>query len=235
MKHRQLSQCDEYKVRRAGDTGLGEFKVLLIGNSITRHGVSEKTVSELKWSHVSGMAASSEEADYAHLLAKKLGSAMPGRNVKLFYHNGGGGGAIRQRLSAVGEVSGLRPDLVVIQLGEHEAEGGDGDALYSDYKMLIKAFDAQRPRPLVICTGLWDPDQAPRYGGWRLMVENIMKQASREVGVPFVSVEDLAVDPACHGAGSHDGVRWHPNDKGHRGYAERIFAAWDGAETDSDK
>ena len=45
--------------------GDGNLKILFVGNSITRHGVLE----EIGWLNDHGMAASSIDKDYVHLVA----------------------------------------------------------------------------------------------------------------------------------------------------------------------
>ena len=54
----------------------------------------------------------------------------------------------------------------------------------------------------------------------------MMRQVCRDQGVPFVSVDDLAKNESCRGWGTTIGVQWHPNDKGHAGYAEKLLAAF---------
>lgn len=230
------SQLDVRQARSEDTAVLSDpdaIRVLFIGNSITRHGVSERTRLELGWDHVSGMAASDERTDYAHVLAGLIErhanaaqGAMRWRKVFLFFHDGGGGGSIAQRLSAIDEVFWVKPHIVIVQLGEHEIEVCDIPTLTANYDSLVTAFSRQSPPPAVVCTGLWDPDEKPpRYAGWRSVVENTMRDVCLRRGIPFVSVESLAFDPTCRGAGTHPGVRWHPNDKGHAGYAHGIHQA----------
>ena len=45
-----------------------KFRVLFVGNSITRHGIKE----EIGWTRDCGMAASCLEKDYVHLVVKGL-------------------------------------------------------------------------------------------------------------------------------------------------------------------
>ena len=53
-----------------------EYVILIKGNSISRCGCNDQTREELGWDRVCGMAASGEETDYSHLLAKKK-SGLP--------------------------------------------------------------------------------------------------------------------------------------------------------------
>jgi len=69
----QLVNSDS--LRFYGDEN-AKIKILIVGNSITRHGV----LPSIGWYHDFGMAASAEENDYVHLLMKKWRE----RNVDFF-------------------------------------------------------------------------------------------------------------------------------------------------------
>jgi hypothetical protein len=208
----------------------GAFKILCIGDSITCHGFNEDTVSRLGWGHVAGMAASDASLDYAHRLQRRIGAMLAPRMVGLHFHTAGGSGSIRHRLSALAEVAPVAPHLVVIQLGEHEKESDGEQSLAASYALLLDQVRSFASHPLVIATGVWQPGEA--YTGWAATIDRVFAQACQIRGIPFVSVADLATDPACHGAGTTPGVQWHPNDQGHAGYAEKLFAAFKSARTD---
>ncbi len=230
------SDREEYKSQldaplpNAGQIDESAFRVLCIGDSITRHGIAAE---RLGWDHEAGMAASSEDRDYAHRLVQMIQETMPDRRVTLHIHTGGGSGKALQRLSTIDEVLPVRPHLVVIQLGEHEKEPDGVEALRDSYEGLVTAFDNQQPKPIIIATGNWslckqekDVDGHYTYTEWSATVEQTMRSVCEKHGIPFVSVSDLARDPACRGWGTHKGVKWHPNDKAHEGYAQKIFKAY---------
>jgi len=205
------------------------YRVLFIGDSITLHGTSAKLKAKLGWGHVAGMAASEEAKDYAHVFADSLQKALPDKKVELYFHTYGGSGTVAQRLSAMDIVRPVEPHLVVIQLGEHEKDQAGLEKLRTDFTALLTSFDTQNPRPQVICAGPWSPPPAPgksSYDGWAGQVQKVMQETCAANNVPFVSVQDLAEDETCRGWGEHPGVQWHPNDKGHEGYAKKLRQAF---------
>jgi len=222
------SQMDVPKPLEKSDAP-NAFRVLFIGDSITLHGTSAKLAAKLGWDHVAGMAASGEARDYAHVFSGLLQGALPDRSVELYFHTYGGSGTVAQRLSAIDVVRPVEPHLVVIQLGEHEKDRSGLDKLRADLAALVTTFNAQNPPPSVICAGPWSPPPASgksSYDGWAGEVETAMREVCAQKNIPFISVRNLAEDPACSGWGKSDGVKWHPNDKGHEGYARKYFTAW---------
>lgn len=203
------------------------YRILFIGDSITRHGTSKSIVAKLKWDRTAGMAASAEAKDYAHLFGDMVKDALAGKKpVETYFHTSGGGGSAAQRLSTIAEALPVKPHLVVIQLGEHEKKEAGEAPFRESYRKLLSAFDGESPKPLILCAGVWNPNgkgQKSSYSDWPARVETIMKEECEAKGIPFASVEKYALDPACSGAGETPGVQWHPNDQGHKGYADELF------------
>jgi hypothetical protein len=205
-------------------------RVLFIGDSITQHGFNPGTVEKLGWDHIAGMAATTERNDYAHQFCAMLQERLPERKVEIYFHTSGGGGSAAQRLSGIDDIKKrIAPQIVVIQLGEHEQEVDGKETFRSNYANLISSFDEQTPRPLVLCAGVWNPGdrRSKQYSGWPARVEAIMREECLKRGIPFASVEKYAVDPTCSGWGESKGVQWHPNDKGHLGYADALIECFD--------
>lgn len=219
----QLDVVEEIKVEK----GPNDFRILYIGDSITRHGFSKNTIRKLGWGHVAGMAATKEENDYAHLVAAEIQKQLSNKKVHVYFHSKGGSGAAAHRLSAIDEFAQVAPQVVVVQLGEHEKEPAGVEALKSNYKKLLQKIQAWTNKPLIICTGVWNPygtGKRKAYTTWSRKVEDTMKGVCNELNIPFASVEKYALDPECSGWGTSHGVKWHPNDKGMQGYADAIYA-----------
>lgn len=202
------------------------YRILCIGNSITRHGVSQYTIKKLKWYNEIGMAASCEENDYAHRLGALIQKTIPNRPVELYFANvntllaqKGTGPAINKNVP--------HPNLIIIQTGEHEGPGKTKAAIAKAYEAyLLKPCLQLSPCPFIICVGVWYPSDGKPYGGWVRTIDKAYVSACSKYSIPYVSVESLAMDPECRGWGQHPGVKWHPNDKGMKGYAKLLFEAF---------
>ncbi|MHB1156718.1 MAG: cellulase family glycosylhydrolase [Phycisphaerales bacterium] len=204
---------------------IAPYRVLFMGDSITLHGI---VLDKLHWDHVSGMAASSQDKDYVHLVVAGLTKAIGDRPVELKL--------LTPQTFAVGasqlqEVAAWRPDLVVVQLGEHENDPKAEAAMRTAYDKLVGGLQSLLNHPRVICTGAWAPDAGLPYGGWAKTVEDTMRETCQRHKVSFVSMQDIAHDPKYRGFGEHPGVRWHPNDAGMAMYAQRILEKWRDTET----
>ena len=199
----------------------GQFRILFSGNSITLHGTNPEVQASLGWSHTAGMAASELSKDFVHLVADGIQKDRPDEKVEIGYLPGGGNAL--GALSSIQSAKDFRPDLVVIQLGEHEKANDGADTLRTNYSKLLselKSLDAK-----VITVGPWAAGEGT-YAGWWGDVQNTMAEEAAKQNVPFISVQDLASNPDCYGSGTSEGVKWHPNDAGHAGYASKILAAY---------
>jgi len=219
------SQLDVHKDLTI-DNNPKAYRILFVGDSITLHGVGDWTL-KMGWDHEAGMAASSAEKDYVHLLATLIQRKLSDRKVEVYYHNYGGSGATADRLKAIDQVRPVKPHLVVIQLGEHEKSVAD---CRSNYRNLLRAFTRFQPTPKIIAVGVWNPNGIGRRTSYDPngsgALNNMMKAECAALNIPFASVEKYALDPKCAGWGTHPGVQWHPNDNGHRGYADELFNAF---------
>jgi hypothetical protein len=225
-----IAVCLPKKTEVTAAAAKNEYRILFIGNSITRHEFNDNTIKALGWDHLSGMAASTESKDYAHLLSSRIQEKLPGRNVEIYFHRAGGNGSVKGRLATIDSVKFFRPDLVVIQMGEHEKAEDGQQTLKKNYDSLLHVFDDWPTRPRILCTGVWCPQKvngsSSGYTGWVATIEQTMERECRENKIPFVSVEKYALDPRYHGWGTSEGVKWHPNDKGMEAYATGLFNAF---------
>lgn len=188
-------------------------KMLVLGNSISKHGPSKK----LEWTGNWGMAASSEDTDYLHLLYAKLCAAQSSKPELIV--SGAGGGTLAGQLADISTITTHAADLVIIQLGENDRTV-TLDGFQKPYEKLIAAVRSANPAARVYCCGCW---------GKNPMKSQLVRNACRSQGAVFVDISAVSGDPACS-AGSENrfanaGVNWHPGDKGMQGYADAIWNA----------
>jgi len=207
---------------------------MAIGDSITQHGPKES----LGWrGETRGMAASSVASDYVHILLRMLQARDPGnaKDLKIVGRLGKlSGGTVAQVGDVLEELVAWDADLVTIQLGENDrfAEIGS-DEFARRYRLLISGLLAKNRKPLIICSGVWDPDASenPEEPGSYAaesepdVKDSIIKGICREHGLVFAPISHAALRGSCSGSGESVGVRWHPNDKGMQAYAEAFFEA----------
>ncbi len=241
----QVSGQDKSQLPVPGQTPAPDvsnpYRILFIGDSITEHGTNAEVLRTLKWDHFAGMAASKRENDYCHRLAALIQAELPNRTVQVTYPLIGPdmGPAVQQYgLGTAGQAGAtihnsekLHPNLVVIQLGEHERVKDGLDVTRANYEKLFDSFKSWSPQPAILCTGVWAPGPpAPggqlEYQGRAADLDKTVSELCEQHHIPFVSVASLALDPTCRGWGESEGVKWHPNDKGHDGYATKLFAAY---------
>jgi hypothetical protein len=201
------------------------YRILFMGNSITRHGPSKK----LKWNYTAGMAASSEATDYVHQFVDKVAKALPAKIVEpVFLAHGGG--VVSSFVGRATDMGSLQPDVVVIQLGENDRAAMGPEKFKAVYSQLVQEIKSITPRPLIICTGVWSPNKGGSYGGWAKTREDAIMSITKAEKVLFAPVIGGAQNPAFKGFGQHSGVQWHPNDAGMTFYANSIFSQWKSAQ-----
>lgn len=201
------------------------YRVLFIGDSITRHAFNNDTIRDLGWSHTSGMGASSAKTDYVSLLVSMIAEDRNQKVVNCF-HTYGGSGSVADRVAGLPMVADTKPDLVVLQLGEHDDATTDPLMFHRQYATLVRQVRAMPSKPKVIAVGPWSlaPLNAEgEYSDSTAAVDREMYSVAIEETLEYLSVKDMAAIPEAHGWGSSQGVKWHPNDLGHAMYAARLF------------
>lgn len=201
------------------------YNYLCIGNSITYHMIDSY------WWNENGMAASTLDKDYYHLVLTYL-------NQK---HD-----KVKSTIASYGiwEMNGhdrngtfvmLNPylsdklNLITIQLGENAI---DIKTIEKDYESLIRYCKQKAPKAKILLIGDF----------WEYKNRDLLKkQASIKAGVKYVSLEGIKDNPDYYAnVGTivydkdggeheiwHEGVGKHPSDKGMAEIAKRIISAID--------
>ncbi len=183
-------------------------KVLIVGNSITRHGPN----ADIGWPNDCGMAATRPERDFVHLLYDHIRAAQPQQPPELVLAN------IRdeQHMHGIEHLLSCRADLVIIQLGDNYRGSASVEELQKPYEDIIASL-GQEPGARVFCVGTWGNSS----------LDPFISAAAVAQGAIYVALEDLAADSANRAAAeghfAHSGVAWHPGDRGMHAIAERLW------------
>jgi len=191
----------------------GEIKeVVIIGNSIRKHGPNAK----IGWTSNWGMAATSEDKDYVHVLYKKICDKLAASQKTA------------PKLSLPGGVKELdfskwdanvtqNADIVIVQLGDNFRNPVNEEKLQKPYEAMIKDFKGNR-QPIMICVSNWS-------GG---KMSQLIEAAAKNQGAKFVALGPLSAKPEnmakSEGHFTHGGVNWHPGDRGMQAIADAIWA-----------
>lgn len=184
-------------------------KVVIIGNSIVRHGPNEA----LGWKGDWGMAASAQEFDFVHQLESKIQSVHPetkvvGLNLSAFERD-----YVNFPLS---ELDPLRDaDVLVFKLSENvDPALITKQDFKGHYVRILESLSTQKQVRIVLTDGFWPSP-----------VNDVVREIAKERNYPFVQLHDLFQDSTMTAKGlfEHQGVANHPSDKGMSAIADRIW------------
>lgn len=208
-----LGQIDVNKFVSIYNRG-GSKKVLFFGNSITRH----EPNPSLGWYGDWGMAASSKEKDYVHLvvaeLDKKYGKVdyciAQGAMWEWGYRNTEE--VLDEYYSALKEFDA---DIVVIRIGENITAKKHLEVNCKPYFAKAVDFLAGNAEKVVI-TDMF----------WYTVYNDCLREVCEEKGYTFCHLTDLEEDERTMAKGlfEHEGVAGHPGDYGMQCIADRILA-----------
>lgn len=187
-------------------------RVLIVGNSITRHGVKQ----EIGWYHDHGMAASAPERDFVHLLQEKW--REKGVDVLTMvsqcatWERGLNDPDILQSFTAERD---FNADVVLFRLGENVSTQTD----MAQFAKALRSFLAQiAPKnKLVLTTTVWRNEP----------LNEELRRAAAELGAPLCDLQAVGSEDALMAIGlfEHKGVAMHPGDKGMAYIADAVFPA----------
>jgi hypothetical protein len=218
--------CTKFRISMFPVTAAPEVKssavrrILFLGNSITLHGPKE----DIGWTGNWGMAASSAEKDYVHLVTKTFNDhtgttpEIKVRNIADFERNY----ATYDVDAQLKEFSEFDPDLVVLAIGENVPALNSDDAkaqFHAGVRRILGCALAKR-HPLIVVRSCFWPDPAK---------DKVLDDACVEAGAIFVNAASIGGDPAnaarSERSFSHDGVAAHPGDRGMKALSDAIVQA----------
>ncbi len=195
-------------------------KILYLGNSITLHGPAPS----IGWVGNWGMAASSEDKDYVHLVTNFI-EAASGNNPQILIKNIADferGYATYDISDGLKEELAFEADIVIVAIGENVAELSTEDARANFGKAflgLLTALQKTGHPTIFVRSSFWENASKDR----------IMQQAAGEANVSFVDIRETGQSEANIARSErqfeHAGVAGHPGDKGMRAIADAIITA----------
>jgi hypothetical protein len=199
-------------------------RILFLGNSITLHGPAPQIGWDGNW----GMAASSREKDYVHVLADslaKLWGAAPVLRIdnladfERHYDTYDLDAGLKEHLA-------FKPDVVVVAIGENVAalDSDDAKARYkASFTRLLAALGGGKPK-IFVRSCFW-PEKTR---------DDIMRESCAGVGGVFVDIGELGKAEPNYARSersiAHAGVAAHPGDRGMKAIADALFEAMKAAD-----
>ncbi|GAB3988170.1 hypothetical protein GCM10028807_10240 [Spirosoma daeguense] len=193
--------------------------VLIIGNSITRHGLAAY------WWGNWGMAASTREHDFVHVLVGLLRQQNSSMNFSVLQAANWERNHENFALSAYDTAFARSPDLVIIRLGENVQDVANYEKSYLN---LLTYIQQKVPTATLVTTGNFWANEAKDLA---------MAKAAKAVQVLFIPLFQLDIkenkssigaivkgDDGSEHSIDHTGVANHPGDLGMKRIAETIFS-----------
>lgn len=195
-------------------------RILFLGNSITRHGPAP----QIGWTGDWGMAASSQENDYVHVLADAIADRT-GTPPEVQVANIAG--FERQYATCDVDVQlkpyiAFQPDIVVVAIGENvpALESEDAKTAFKTSFMQLLTALGRRGEPKLFVRSCFWPNRVK---------DDILRETCLAAGGTFVDIGALAEDESNFGRAersfAHAGVAAHPGDKGMKAIADALFQA----------
>lgn len=194
-----FEKCEDIDIKR----------IAFLGNSLTSHAPSPS----IGWYGSWGMAATSQENDYAHQLLSMIGDG-----VKYGIYSTG---SWERKLtgfdySVFDELTSQNPDVIVINTGENiDGKNNSKSAIINHLTELKEHLESKTDSKVIFV--------APFWGGQ--LFRDAFYDFSTINQVKLTVINDLIfnVENTAVAEYSHTGVGKHPSDKGMKLIAERIF------------
>jgi len=195
-------------------------KLLILGNSVALH----SPAPQIGWTGNWGMAASSRDTDFAHVLHSQLRKASQGEPQLLVLNLAD----FERKQTDFDFELGLKEslefeaDIVIVAVGANAPalETEEARKRYrAAFEQLLNRLQQKKPTALIVRGEFWpDPEK-----------ETIMREVCENAGGTYVPLPNLNNDPANLGSADqkfeHAGVAGHPGDQGMRLIADELWKA----------
>lgn len=197
------------------EEGSGHPRVAFIGNSITLHNPKP----EIGWYGSWGMAASSAENDYLHIIMSKIREKHPEASYCIL------SGALWERNyrtldieESFHEAKEFEPDIIITAISANiRKDEFEHDAFKLEMKKLHDYLvDGREGVHIYQCSSFFNNQ----------IKTAAIEEYCRENGVKYIFVSDMVEDRSncAFDKFEHSGIGGHPGDKGMRLMAERFLA-----------
>ena len=214
MKVDSKNQLKDSPAVRFENLDKNGIKVLFVGNSITLHGRKE----DIGWFGDWGMAASSKEKDYAHLMEAQIQKTHPDAQFcicnaaewEINYKNG------NTTFAKYETAREFDADIITVKLCENSPlDGFDGDAFKKNFAEFIEFLNKNEKAQIVVATAYCDHP-----------ANDAIKAYANETGCAFCTLSDMGYQEKFKAIGlfEHEGVANHPGDLGMQEIADRLMA-----------
>jgi len=206
-----LTSCKKQQAVNASSHSTPFANVVILGNSITYSPPNQS----LNWTGNWGMAASSIDKDYVHLLTARFQSVnkscvVQAHNIAVFETNYD----TYDFDSDLKSYRDSKPDLLILRIGENVQASFDSVAFAKKYQALIAYMKVNNPNLRVLAAG--------SFWSNRDYINIIMSRYT-----PYISLAALGNDLSNYAFDRTDvanAVQQHPGDKGMQGIADMIWA-----------
>jgi lysophospholipase L1-like esterase len=192
-------------------------KILVLGNSITRHAPK----ADIGWFADWGMAASSEENDFVHILKKNVTRQSPqsvliGINIASAERSYWDLNTLKELPEIVSALN-FKPDIIIFRIGENVPGDKLNEHSFTDgFRNMVDFFNPDGNAAVILTTLFWNSDAKTAA----------IRAVGTERNYPVIELGDLGDKPQYRAEGlfEHKGVAAHPGDLGMSAIAERIWS-----------
>ena len=192
-------------------------RILFVGNSLTSHGPK----ADIDWHGNWGMAATSLDKDYVHVVTKALATKQGTTPVIMIknvadFERAHVGYDIAGKFA---DAAAFKADLIILCIGENVAalKTPEAQAKYQEQVIaLLKTLQSKPKAQIIVRSSFWA----------NTAKDTAMRQACETVGGTFVDISALSKDEKNYARSErpykHAGVAHHPGDRGMAAIAEEI-------------
>jgi hypothetical protein len=186
-------------------------RVLILGNSIVRHGPRP----EIGWYQNYGMAASSIDSDFVHILIRNI--KAKDSSCQVFYENIADfeSGYWNWDYTKADTFASFRPDIIIMRIAENvNDELAEKYNFIDYYDKLIHHIDTGENAMVFICNGWWDNQH----------VNRLLQDYAEENNCHFIDQAGLnTIATKAIGLYPDKDIQQHPNNLGMQKIAESIW------------